>query len=542
MLTRACAAIGTVLIGLVIPCELCLRWLVVECEPAPLPVPVLVPLPVRPSAVAAGLTPPRLAPAVAPVRPVPVPRWAAAPDEVSVGVPLLKPEEDFLFEGGVVVLVVGELTLGAFPGGGSGVSVVAGMLLDTTVEPLVCAVMLVEELPIEPEPLEVEPPEPEVDPPAAPGVALPPGQTTPGLVSGSWSVVPLLLEVSVLWLPSPDEVWVSQIPVVPEPLPSVPEPLPSVPEPLPSVPEPLVSVPEPLVSVPEPLVSVPEPLVSVPEPLVSVPDPLSPGVVSSWPLLVVLVLSVGSVVGSVGSVVVSVGPVVVSVGFVVVVVGVLPVSPELVSVEQVSEPLVSVDCVVEVSPGLVAWVEPSVGQVVTCVSEPARAPSAPLVAPAVDVSVESKLSLDATRMRLAARALAALWATALWAAFVWTAAAWRVVVGRAAALTVWVALTGCDWTGVTCELKLLRWEWTAVRCELKPDATATLWVCAGAACASAQCEPPRPSAPATPKTAAPAALMSATEQSHLLRSIILSRHRVITVPDSILLPGSEPST
>ena len=54
--------------------------------------------------------------------------------------------------------------------------------------------------------------------------------------------------------------------------------------------------------------------------------------------------------------------------------------------------------------------------------------------------------------------------------------------------------------------------------------------------ASAQCEPPRPSAPATPKTAAPAALISTTEQSHLLRSMILSRHRVIAVPDSIPVP------
>ena len=63
--------------------------------------------------------------------------------------------------------------------------------------------MLVEPVPVEPEPLEVELPEPEEDPPAAPGVALPPGQTTPGLVSGSWSVVPLLPELSV---PAPSPV------------------------------------------------------------------------------------------------------------------------------------------------------------------------------------------------------------------------------------------------------------------------------------------------------------------------------------------------
>src|SRR4029079_2574878 len=109
--------------------------------------------------------------------------------------------------------------------------------------------------------------------------------------------------------------WVTQMPPVPDP--SVPEPLVSVPEPVVSVPEPVVSVPEP-VSLPEPLGSVPDPLVSGPEPLVSVPDPLSPGAVSSWPLLVVLVLSVG---------------------FVVVSVGVLPVSPELELLEAVSEAL-----------------------------------------------------------------------------------------------------------------------------------------------------------------------------------------------------------
>jgi hypothetical protein len=326
----ACAATGTVLIGLVVPCELCLCWLEAECEPAPLPVPVpvLVPVPVRPSAVAAGLTPPRLAPAVVPARPVPAPSLAAAPDEVGVGAPLLKPGEELLFEGDVPVLADGWPTVGGFVAGCSGVIGVVGMLLDTIVEPLVCAVTLVEGVPVEPEPVEVELPEPEVDPPAAPGVAVPPGQTTPGLVSGSWSVVPLLPEESVLPLPSPDEGWVTQV-----------------------VPEPLVSVPEPLPSVPEPLVSVPEPLVSVPEPVVPVPDPLSPGVVSSWPLLVVLVLSVGSVVVLVGSVVV--------------VVGVVPVSPELESVEQVFDPLMSVDCVVPVSPELVVWLEPSVGQVVT---------------------------------------------------------------------------------------------------------------------------------------------------------------------------------
>jgi hypothetical protein len=94
----------------------------------------------------------------------------------------------------------------------------------------------------------------------------------------------------------------------------------------------------------------------------------------------------------------------VSVGSVVVVVGVLPVSPELESVEQ----LVSVDCVAEVSPELVLWVEPSVGQVVTCVSEPASAPNVPLAAPAVDVSAVLKLSLVATRRRLLAWVLAAL--------------------------------------------------------------------------------------------------------------------------------------
>src|SRR6478752_4558784 len=174
------------------------------------------------------------------------------------------------------------------------------MLGVPAVAPLVCAVMLVEPVPVEPEPLEVELPEPEEDPPAAPGVAVPPGQTTPGLVSGSWPAVPLLPELSVPWLPASAGFWVTQMPPVPDP-----------------------SAPEP---------SVPEPVVSVPDPLVSVPDPLSPGAVSSWPLLVVLVLSVG---------------------FVVVPVGVLPVSPELELLEQVSELLGSVDGVVRVSPELV---------------------------------------------------------------------------------------------------------------------------------------------------------------------------------------------
>jgi hypothetical protein len=247
----------------------------------------------------------------------------------------------------------------------------------------------------------------------------------------------------------------------------------------------------------------------VPDPLVSVPDPLSPGAVSSWPLLVVLVLSVG---------------------FVVVPVGVLPVSPELESLEQVFEPLGSVDGVVVVSPEPVVWVDPSVGQLVACVSEPAAAPSAPLAAPAVEASVVSKLSLEATRMRLVACVLVALCAAAAW---------W--VVAEAAVLTVWEALTVCDGAGATCELKLILCVWTGVTCELKPDVAWTTRVCAGVACVEAQCEPPRPSAPATPKTAAPAALISATEHSHLLRSMILSRHRVIAVPTPFRFPGSGPS-
>jgi hypothetical protein len=304
---------------------------------------------------------------------------------------------------------------------------------------------------------------------------------------------------------------------VPEPLPSVPVPEPEVPEPLVSVPEPEPEVPEPLVSVPEPLVSVPEPLVSVPEPLVSVPDPLLPGAVLSWPLLVVLVLSVG---------------------FVAVPVGALPVSwPGLESLEHVSEPFAFVGGVVAVSPELVVWVEPSVGQAVPCVSaEPAAAPSAPLAAPAVEASVVSKLSLEAMRMRLVACVLAALCAAAAWwvVAARWVAPTWWVV-AEAAVLAAWEALTVCDGAGATCELKLTLCVRTGATCELKPDAACTTRACV-AACASAQCEPPRPSAPVTPKTAAPAALMSATEHNHLLRSMILSRHRVIAVPDSIPVP------
>jgi hypothetical protein len=58
-------------------------------------------------------------------------------------------------------------------------------------------------------------------------------------------------------------------------------------------------------------------------------------------------------------------------------------------------------------------VEPSVGQVVTCVSEPATAPSAPLAAPAVEAPVGAEVSVDEARTRLVA------WVLALW----WVAAA-----------------------------------------------------------------------------------------------------------------------
>jgi signal-induced proliferation-associated 1 like protein 3 len=329
---------------------------------------------------------------------------AAAPDEVSLGALLLKPEGELVFEGGVLVLVAGGLTIGNVPVGGSGVSVVGGIVPDP-VAPLVCAAKLVEEVPVESEPLEVELPEPDDDPPAAAGVAVPPAQTTPGLVSGSWSVVPLAPEVSVPGLPSPDEGSVTQIPVVsvPDPLVSVPDPLVSVPDPLVSVPDPLVSVPEPPVSSSEPpvssseppvsssepLVAVPDPLVSVPDPLVSVPDPFEPETLFSWPLLVVPV--------PVGSVVVSAGA--------------LPVSwlPLVSPLEQLESPVVVEPVDPEVSPAL----DPSVVQVVTCVLEPASAPSVPLAAPAVDVSVESKLRVEAERMRLLAWVLAAFWAAAL---------------------------------------------------------------------------------------------------------------------------------
>ena len=90
-------------------------------------------------------------------------------------------------------------------------------------------------------------------------------------------------------------------------------------------------------------------------------------------------------------------------------VGALPVSwLELVPLEQVAEPFASAGGAVPVSPELVVWVEPSVGQVVTCVSEPASAPSAPLAAAAVEASVVSKLLLEAARVRLVAWVLAAL--------------------------------------------------------------------------------------------------------------------------------------
>ena len=173
-----------------------------------------------------------------------------------------------------------------------------------------------------------------------------------------------------------------------------------------------------------------------------------------------------------------------------------------------------------------------------CVSaEPAAAPSAPLAAPAVEASVVSKLSLEAMRMRLVACVLAALCAAAAWwvVAARWVAPAWWVV-AEAAVLTAWEALTVCDGAGATCELKLTLCVRTGATCDLKPDAACTTRACVAAVCASAQCEPPRPSAPVTPKTAAPAALMSATEHNHLLRSMILSRHRVIAVPDSIPVP------
>ncbi|MGZ4183563.1 MAG: hypothetical protein ACXVUL_23110 [Solirubrobacteraceae bacterium] len=214
------------------------------------------------------------------------------------------------------------------------------------------------------------------------------------------------------------------------------------------LPEPVVSVPEPEPE-PEPVVSVPEPLPSVPEPLVSVPEPLVPEALLSWPLLV------GFVVVSVGLVVVSVGLVVVPVGLVVVSVGAVPVLwPEVESLEHVSDP-VAPGCVA--APVTVVWVEPSVGQAVTCVSAPASAPSVPLAAPAVDVSAVLKRSLVAERTRLVACVLAALWATAV----CWTTA------GRVAALVVCVKRTMCNGAGAACELEAILWERTTVTCALK---------------------------------------------------------------------------
>jgi hypothetical protein len=113
--TIACAATGTVLIGSVIEGELCLWSFDVECEPAPLPVPVLVPvpLPARPSAAAAGFTPPSVVVALAPVRAAPlpavVPAPRAAPEEVSLIGPVEKLEDELFFEGGLLVVVCGVL-------------------------------------------------------------------------------------------------------------------------------------------------------------------------------------------------------------------------------------------------------------------------------------------------------------------------------------------------------------------------------------------------------------------------------------------------
>jgi hypothetical protein len=149
------------------------------------------------------------------------------------------------------------------------------------------------------------------------------------------------------------------------------------------------------------------------------------------------------------------------------------------SVEHVSDPFAAAGGVVAASPELVVWVEPSVGQVVVpCGSaEPAAAPSAPLAAPAVEASVVSKVSLEATRMRLVACVRAVLCAAAAWCVVAawWVAAAWWAVAG-AAVLTVWEALTACDGAGATCELKLTRCVRTGVTCELKPDAAWTTCV------------------------------------------------------------------
>ena len=60
----------------------------------------------------------------------------------------------------------------------------------------------------------------------------------------------------------------------------------------------------------------------------------------------------------------------------------------------------------------------------------------------------------------------------------------------------------CEWTTSTCALA----GWTADQAE------------------------PRPLAPATPKMPTPIALIAAMEQTHLLRSMIMSRHRVTAVP------------
>ena len=205
--------------------------------------------------------------------------------------------------------------------------------------------------------------------------------------------------------------------------------------------------PEPLVSVPEPLVPVPEPLVSVPEPLVPVPDPLSPGAVLSWPLLVVLVLSVGFVVvprrpvgrASRCPAAWSVGSVVVPVGACVPVVVRGQRSSRSSTVPSRSRWSWS-------SPELVVWVEPSVGQVVPCVcGAGGRAERAAGGAGGGGVrGVEAVAGGDANALgRVRARRL------------VGRSGVVRRRAGARSGVTVWEALTVCDGAGATCELKLI---------------------------------------------------------------------------------------
>ena len=322
------------------------------------------------------------------------------------------------------------------------------------------------------------------------------GADNAGVVSGSWSVVPLLPELSVPWLPASAGFWVTQVPPVPEP----------------SVPEPLVSVAGPVARCRSRWCRSPSRWCRSRSRSCRCPNRWCPCPTRCRRSGVVLaVVGRARVVGRVrrrASGRSSCRSVVV----------------ELESLEQVSEPLGSVDGVVVVSP------EPWSG------SSRRWGRRWPVC--------RSRRPRRARRWRRRrsrrpwCRAVAGGDANALGRVRARRLVRRGGVVGRGGSRGAH-RVGGADRVrrsrrDVRAEADLVRLDRGDVRAEAGRSVDDP--GVRGCRVRAAQCEPPRPSAPATPKTAAPAALISATEHSHLLRSMILSRHRVIAVPDSIPVP------